>query len=152
MSAKKIDPRLTQADRIVVALYAPKNDGLGTYSFERAVTPNELNTQIINNLKELTVVGSFGRLNAYEAAESCCDYFDHRHPDQNSETYLHDAVGRIFIIVAPGRCEGTLLRIAYLRSDGTYVTLLHVKYLIDDDVVWKLARILSQQLEAGREV
>lgn len=152
MNTKKTDQRLTQPNRIVVALYAPKNDGLGTYAFERAVTPNELNTQIVNNLKAIALSGRLHPLNAYDAAESFCDYFDQRHPQQNSVTYLQNAVGRIFAIVSPGRCEGTILRIVYLKDDGTYASLLHIKYLIDEDHVWDLARKLSRQLEAGREV
>lgn len=141
------DARLTDPSRICLSLFKPKSDNSGMLTRERVVTMAELRDQLIQSLKVIIVPG-FEQCDAYQIAES---FFvairDFQLEDQH---FLEGAEGRIMIAPAKGRCEGDLIRILFLKDDGTYLSLFHIKYLIDTDLVWSIARKLSDALENGR--
>lgn len=155
-SPNSTDPRLLDPTRIVIYLYKPKPGQEGVYSFDRPVTVRELKEQLIRYVSQISIPGMEG--NAFEHAESFFDHFGLRgaaavgSPVQDSQTYLDGSAGRIFALPSPGHCEGTLIRIVYLKSDDTYCELFHFKYLINEHVVWSIAKQISEALEKGRYI
>lgn len=151
-----LDPRLTNPEAIVVALYKPKKNAPGINTFDRGVTVSEFVEQVITTLKNIPVQVGKDMLNAYDAAENVFNCFEREmrqsegHAASHLDTLLNDAVARIFAIAAPGRSEGDVVRLTYLKDDGTYVTLMHIKYLIGADTAWRIARLLTEALDRGR--
>lgn len=150
------DSRLTRPNAIVVALYKPKPEQDGVFSYDRPATFSEFVDQVTACLTALEISGSFGTMNAYDAAESVFNYFARsmRGAEGNGpeylDTLLKDATGRIFALAGPGNNEGDVVRLVYLKDDGNYVALMHFKYLIGPDYAWQVARHLTEALERGR--
>jgi len=140
-----LDKRLQDNNNIVTSIYKDKPNEAGLSSFERHSTFEEFRTQVIAVLKNTPVAG--GETNAYIASEYITDPRECSSP--RKKHIFSEAEGRIFAVPRHGNCEGHIISLVHLRSDGTYEKLINIKYFLDGDDVLVITKRLMDALHNG---
>lgn len=126
--------------------YAPNKDKPGYLKYNRTATPNQLAEAIDNVLDTITVEDSEYTLKeAYEWLSV--------DRDLDVEAPLTDKMpGDVFLqaMFRHGHCEGYLIEIILFdRHGNNYTTPFTIKFLTNEDDVWRGVRAISDAINLG---
>ena len=141
-----LEKRLQNADAIRIDVSMPSPGKPGYLTCERFVTCEEFAEQVKQALRAIPLPEVDEGCDAYSLAES---FYVDRGLLGKWDIFGKNDYGRVFAIPSPGHCEGELIRFVLLREDGTYLDILHIKYIWDMKGVWDIARKLSDCLQEG---